>query len=479
MASKKASIELTNLGPNESKQGPTKRHVNSGIGGSNGKKNYSNLKVVPLDARKSDSEESGLLGSKRGGRRPRTKSEGSESEPATPKMKVPEDEKQRQKRRANVAQYAAENFLNFVEFFQLYGLLWAIMFQVQWPTEWLFYTSWTLFVNIDVSMFYFYMNYTDSIQFASPGTADPHFNLWGEVRHWGLAYTGIWAFVAVILMILLICIHTTKESFHVHKFWQRPWLERVLQWFFYVFYMPIGIALLRPFACSYSDFLDAVVMDHDTTQECWRFEATIEGWHGIACVIYGIIGGVFLLYIPSWTMTHLKRHIVYEGRERHEHFIQQKQAEYVFGINNHYMAGNMSFFSSFKQPGTAFRFLVLLRKLAYVLIYVFARGDIVTQLGLLWGIQMVWIISQTVLAPYRVRGSNVVMLFLDYTYAILGLLCLLRGSETNSDAFVDSTFQYILIGVVGFGLLCAVLTWMTDGGCLACNPQQYQVHGFD
>ena len=38
-----------------------------------------------------------------------------------------------------------------------------------------------------------------------------------------------------------------------------------------------------------------------------------------------------------------------------------------------------------------------------------------------------------------------------------------------------SNFQFILIIVVGVGLLLALLMWLFDGSCLACNPVEYSV----
>ena len=46
-------------------------------------------------------------------------------------------------------------------------------------------------------------------------------------------------------------------------------------------------------------------------------------------MIIAVVAGCFLVYMPAWSLVHLKRHIVFDGRQRHEHFIQQKQAEYV------------------------------------------------------------------------------------------------------------------------------------------------------
>lgn len=389
--------------------------------------------------------------------------------------------KARNVRRSRVALYFADNFLHFVEFLQLMGLLWSIMFQVPWPSEWAVYTSWTLFANLDGSMYWFYHNFTTALDNRQNGTADPHFNLWGEIRGYGLLYASAWATAGLLLMVLVLCIHGTKQSYHHRACWQAPALQRLLQWGFYVLYLPFGIALLRPFACSYSDFRGAIVMDHDTSQQCWQYHVSLTsftsmgGLHGPVAIVCGVVAAMVLLYMPVWTIAHLYRHIVFEGRERHEHFLLQKQTEFVLGVNNDYVVHNMGFFASFRQPATFFRVLVFLRKLAMVLIYVFLRHDAVLQLELLWGVQVVWCILLTILTPFRVRNTNVVMLLLDYSFAILGLLCVLRAAETNSDAFVDSVFQFILIGVVGAGLVIAFFVWAVDGGCLSCNPHQYRV----
>ena len=487
-AESRNAIEMTGMSSSkESKRGPSSSH-NSKDGGAAGM----SKRAPSYDA---SDEEAGLLGSKRpvGRHRivPRSLREvgadndgdgfddsnrrnpsGGSSRSSSSKPTL--EEQRIASRRAEVAMYASENFLNFVDFFQLFGLLWAIMFHVPWPTEWVMYTSWTLFANLDGSMYWFYHNYTASLN-RSSGTPDPHFNLWGEIRGYGLLYSGIWTAVCLAFIVLVICIHSTKQSFHADKCWQRPVLRRFIQWSAYVFYLPFGIAFLRPFACSYSDFLGATVMDHDTTQECWRFEFTSDGFHGIACVIMGVVASVYLLYTPAWTIVHAKRHVVFEGRQRHEHFVQQKQCEYVLGINADFVNENMAYFSSFRQPMTSFRFIVFVRKLLLLLVYIFARTNIVTQLGLLWGVQLAWCITFTAFPPFRVRSSNIVMLVLDYTYLALGLLSLLRGGGTNSDAFVDSYFQIILVGVVGTGVGLALLVWLVDGAFLTCNPVQYRV----
>jgi len=192
-------------------------------------------------------------------------------------------------------------------------------------------------------------------------------------------------------------------------------------------------------------------------------------------VVIGSIAAVLLLYIPVWSIIHGKEHVVFDGRERHEHFLQQKQTEYVLGINNDYTVDNLAYIASFKQPITNFRVFVFARKLAVALLYVFLRENVIAMLGIMWGLQLAWCMAFTAFPPFRVRGSNVVMLLLDYTFAILGLLSVLKASNTNSDAFVDSNFQFILIIVVGVGLLLALLMWLFDGSCLACNPVEYSV----
>lgn len=394
------------------------------------------------------------------------------------KPRLDNAERQRRIRQSRVTMFAAENFLSFVDFFQMFALIWTVMFRVPWPKEWGDYTSWTLFANLDFSEYLFYLNYTQSLN-RTAGTADPHFSMWGELRGWGLLYAGIWAIIVSLLLFLLICIHCTAQSYHANKFWQAPWLQNALQWFFYVVYFPAAVSLLRPFACTFSSFHGKVVMDHDTTQECWLFEFSAEGRHGIVCIILGIIAAILLLYMPAWTISHLKRHIIFDGVERHEFFLEQKQAEYVLGINKDFVTANIVFFSSFKQPGTAFRFLAFLRKFAWVLIYIFVRQNAAMQLGLLWGVQVLWIVTLTSLRPFRVSGSNVVLLILDYTMVVYGLLCLLRGTGINSDAFVDSVFQIILVVVVGCGLFVAILTWMIYGARSRCNPSQYQVQSPD
>ena len=113
--------------------------------------------------------------------------------------------------------------------------------------------------------YWFYHNYTTSLN-QSAGTADPHFSMWGEIRGYGLIYAGAWAAGCLILQVLIICIHSTKQSFHAHRCWQAPSLQRGLQWTLYVLYLPFAIALLRPFACEYSEFYGVTVMDHDTSQ---------------------------------------------------------------------------------------------------------------------------------------------------------------------------------------------------------------------
>jgi len=253
MESKRGGIELTDLAQSESKHGPTRR-TSSGS-----KLERESKSSKPRDD--DTDEESGLLASKR------LKANEKRPLPKTPHQRETPREKMLRVRRSYIALYAAENAMSFLEFFQLYAVMWAIMFHVPWPAEWTEYSAWTLFANLDGSMYWFYHNYTEFLNH-SIGTPDPHFNMWGETREYGLVYAGVWAIVALALIVLVIWIHATRQSFNSKKCWRTPWLRSALQWFFYVTYLPFAISLLRPFACSYSDFRGKIVMDHDTLQVC-------------------------------------------------------------------------------------------------------------------------------------------------------------------------------------------------------------------
>ena len=108
---------------------------------------------MPIHNAKSERNGSGGSTPSGGGRFNEKHEDNEDDDHNNGKTKLSLEEKAMRQRQHEVAQYAVENLLNFVEFMQLFALLWAIMFRIPWPEDFVRYSSWTLFFNLDGAMY--------------------------------------------------------------------------------------------------------------------------------------------------------------------------------------------------------------------------------------------------------------------------------------------------------------------------------------
>lgn len=372
---------------------------------------------------------------------------------------------------SKVSLYISENLFTFVDFFQQLGLLWAISFLVDWPPQFLLSTCWFLGFNIDISMMYFYYNQSIFKSDNTAGKADPHFSDWGELREGYLLYAFIWSLVGMLMIGLVAWMWThdwfcgTLRHEKTHDIAKNR-LRHSLFWISYVIGVPIVLALLRPFVCEPPTAPGAgteYVMAFDTSQKC------LTAVHIFAVVMFGLIAGTFVvgLYFSFAHMVH--PHTVYKQSENHERYIQQKESEYLLGINKDYIVFHYAFFFSFRRPFVHFRLYRFTEKILLILAYLFLQQRMI-QTTVFWLVTMVFGIFYTIARPFRAPASNIVLLICQYTVCLNTLLLAAKGTKFEAAAFLNSQLSVMLWVLNAIGFVLALAVFVGAGIISGCNP---------
>lgn len=320
-------------------------------------------------------------------------------------------------------------------------------------------------------MLYFYVNQSFSKSDNTPGKADPHFSDWGELRGGYLAYASIWFLIGLLIVGLVAWMWShdwfcgTIRHEKTHDVLKNR-LRHSLFWISYVLTVPVVLPLLRPFVCESPTAPDAdpaYVMAFDTSQKCLTYG------HGFAVVMFGLVAATFVVML-YFTFAHMVHpHVVYKQSENHERYIQQKESEYLLGINKDYIVFHYAFFFSFRRPFVHFRLVRVTEKILLILAYLFMQERQI-QSTVFWVLAMGFAIFYTMARPFRAPASNVVLLICQYTLCANTLLLAGKGTNFQAAIFLNSQLSVLLWALNGTGFMLALLVFVGAGIYSRCNP---------
>ena len=179
--------------------------------------------------------------------------------------------------------------------------------------------------------------------------------------------------------------------------------------------VPFGIVITRVFHCRNSianinglqvpEKDQVIVMDAQNEFKCQEpVQLTL------TVLVSVILASLFLFYpfiLRSWT----KEQVFTNDRQRHEGYIQLKEAEYEQGLDKHWDIGQYHLFSSFQHPWVYYNSWKFVFKLLLLLCYAFSVRSNSTQatfwssaiITTLFGLATLALIIRR---PFRVRCFN-------------------------------------------------------------------------
>ena len=155
--------------------------------------------------------------------------------------------------------------------------------------------------------------------------------------------------------------------------------------------------------------------------------------------------------------------------ENHERYIQQKESEYLLGINKDYIVFHYAFFFSFRRPFVHFRLVRVTEKILLILAYLFMQERQI-QSTVFWVLAMGFAIFYTMARPFRAPASNVVLLICQYTLCANTLLLAGKGTNFQAAIFLNSQLSVLLWALNGTGFMLALLVFVGAGIYSRCNP---------
>jgi len=212
----------------------------------------------------------------------------------------------------DISQYWTEKLRDLVCFIQLSGLLWVIG-ESWWPVEWQRDWSWTLVFNLEL------------IHLLELNT---------EVIASSVMYLS-WT---IFVMVAILGVLATNKFLQSHEYADddfsilQPRQKGITQSVYYkyyffaleVLYIPACLAVLRSFTC---------LPEQDATERWFKEVECYSGSHLAALSVAGITSLCFLLHYPFKLYKTTIRCTISRFQAHHEHFLQRREVEYMFGLS--------------------------------------------------------------------------------------------------------------------------------------------------
>lgn len=234
----------------------------------------------------------------------------------------------------------------FLDFLQLYGIVWQISQPYPWPWLWTVWTRWTVVFNLDM----FSLMPDGALAGRSSDVSIPK---WGKMDNY-LGYAFGYCFFQFILTItLFLMIRYRNYLFHTSSSWTRciescaisnKYKLHIIAALLYIcklLYVPSTLAALRVYYCD----PDTNYLSADPAISCGSSEYTSYTFFITVMQLITIIS------VPLLCHAYIHDGITYTHKDDHEKRIQAWELCYIYGINSDWIKLNAWLFSSFTLHG--------------------------------------------------------------------------------------------------------------------------------
>ncbi|XP_019638101.1 PREDICTED: uncharacterized protein LOC109480348 [Branchiostoma belcheri] len=292
--------------------------------------------------------------------------------------------------------------LLLLDYLQFFALLMAMSEHWTWPETWLRHLSFVFLFNLDVWEFTKFSTgvYVSAKSYFLPSAVvfDVHFLL--------LAWLMLCTVLVVSYTIFYAVLLYKQNASMLLRIAQ---LQRVYLTIAQVIALPLGTTLAKLFHCTYLDAVDV-----------YNGYTCFSGTH------WGLVAGavamslLFFVGIAAWMIIKIRRQMFSSHSDRHEGYLQLKEAQFIRSIDVVWAVGHFHLFSSYKRFWVYYRPVLFLFKFAIVCFY---AGLIRHPLAQIWCILVCWLVFLVVgciWRPFRVTSFNFMF--------IMNFVCLLANS---------------------------------------------------
>ena len=360
----------------------------------------------------------------------------------------------KQKRRTVLVFHDA--FFLILDFLQYYALIMSVALRWPWPYQWLEIARFAFVFNLDI--WEIFKMFTPGVFDSARGGFIPSALIVIGYRY----YLLVWCVGIIVASVVYIGLYISMNyQKRYNLLMQIARLQRFYIIFWQVFAIPIGVALGKVFHCTPDGNMDV----HNDTP-CYSAEH-------LAYVAVSLVIAFFLyIMLPIWMIAKIHMQIFSLKAERHEGYLQLKEAEYAHSLDTIWYLKLYHMFSSFKLFWVYYRPVTFLVKLIIVAAYATMMWYPMFQMIVFLAPLVILFLIFLIKRPFRVASFNFQLIINYLCMILLAFMGVFQNSPLNNTVFFQTTYLFsellainlfwilftglwfLYISLRNFGILC-------------------------
>ena len=346
----------------------------------------------------------------------------------------------------SISLFWIEKIILFVDFVQIYSLIWNISLRWPWTFIWLNFTWGLNIFNLDL------------------------FSLWFNVPKGG-SFPSLpnYSLYAIMILPVPFIIITLYESIgyinnrYLDGYYSLKgisYFKMLCIWSLYFLFLPYALFESRIVFCnlkirSYiNDALNFNLMTFDDTSLCHSTNHLV----AMSLSIPGVLlYGLYFLF----RLWHLINQLhIYDHPSDHEIYIQRKEIEYLTKLSMDWNYSMYWLISSFTLEGLNFWFNSFLMKFLLVILLYIPMNSIGNSIQIFSfsAIIFFWVSNGTLVNCFRCASSNAYFQFFYWCLFIVSIFGMLTGTKTQSALTVGTRQTVFLIIFCSFGIMLTLVS---------------------
>lgn len=357
----------------------------------------------------------------------------------------------------DITLWLSDAIVLIIEHLQYYAVLLALSEHWGWPISWVKITSFTFLFNLDIWEFrkvesgLFDHSRTSFIDSTKMG-----FNY--------VSYLSAWAIFLLFLGIIFGVIYIQwmrKRPLHMILYIAR-W-KRIMFMVLQFISIPFGVVAARIFHCRNNYQVGDMVLDERDNLVVMDVQNEFQCGNTAQVILMVLVIMLFILmflFYPFILSHWIGEQVFSNDPQRHEGYVQLKEAEYEQGLDMLWDVGQYHLFSSFKSPWAYYNPLKFFFKLIFILAFAFSvRAE--TTRSLFWSSAAITVlfclatIALIIRRPFRVKCFNFIIIASHLVLAANSLIgnFMVRPPWEERDKFqivgflLQPTITHILIAI--------------------------------
>ena len=361
------------------------------------------------------------------------------------------------RRSRSVSLWPSDGILLCVEHVQLFALILSMSLSWGWPLSWIRSTSFALLFNLDFWEFAkvqtVYRGRTHA--FEDPNTIP--FSYFG----YSLAWLAAVAILPLLGWLAYLAIFRVRYFSPVHALLYSARLVRGLAIVFQVLSLPLGLVVVRLFACQHyatpglnePQYRSTVLRD----TECWS------GAH-LTVLAPLLVASLFhFVVLPVWMIYRIRMELIspslctHRTWRTHEKYVLVKETEYLLGLDIAWAINHYPLFSSFKRPWVWFRPFSFFAKAIILVLYGGLFYSLQYQVVAIFAFICVCWVAVVLIPVYRLFSFQLMLIFSIFVNLCNLVLGILLALEVQNALLIGQNLINALVVINAVWLFVAIM----------------------